>query len=228
MTDEGENESANKSNKYYTNQNFYSPHWENETDGFNNHKKYTKADLERINQLRESYKNKKPISSKSSKSANTVIGKFKYVKRNSPGYLYLKEIQRMENQKRYGKYIYSAYPKQRANNYLPPCNRQSKTANGFRSGTKYTLMNNTKYNSGKPKLSNNTLRKSNDKVEESHQRYLRVLNSKSNPYSTYWSNKILERNYGLECGFNGYFLNGVPVLGLQKKKKEVIFNNNIF
>lgn len=89
-------------------------------------------------------------------------------------------------------------------------NRPSKTANGFRLSNRYS---NNYYG-----------KKSIDKLQESHQRTLRNLTNKNNPYSTHWANFMLERNYGLECGFNGYFLNGVPVLGLQKKKPSV---NNI-
>jgi hypothetical protein len=46
-----------------------------------------------------------------------------------------------------------------------------------------------------------------------------MMNDPKNPYSTNWTNKYLDKNYQMELGMNG-FLNGVPVITLNKKKDK--------
>lgn len=45
------------------------------------------------------------------------------------------------------------------------------------------------------------------------------MNDPRNPYSTTWSNKILEKRYNLNFSVGG-FCNGVPIIKLVKKKKK--------
>ena len=52
-----------------------------------------------------------------------------------------------------------------------------------------------------------------------HNHYTRMMNDPRNPYSTNWTNKYLDRNYNMQLGMNG-FLNGVPVITLNKKKDK--------
>jgi hypothetical protein len=40
-----------------------------------------------------------------------------------------------------------------------------------------------------------------------------------NPYSTYWSTRILERQYNVGIAVSGY-CNGVPLIKLVKKKEN--------
>lgn len=54
-------------------------------------------------------------------------------------------------------------------------------------------------------------------LEETHQNMINEMNNPKNPYSAYWSNKILEKRYNMEFKVNG-FINGVPVITIQKKK----------
>ena len=57
------------------------------------------------------------------------------------------------------------------------------------------------------------------KITKNHKKQLGIMNDPRNPYSIYWTNKLLEQKYNMEIGVKG-FLNGVPVIDLKKKKKE--------
>jgi hypothetical protein len=45
------------------------------------------------------------------------------------------------------------------------------------------------------------------------------MNDPKNPYSTYWSNKLLSKRYNMEIGVSG-FCNGVPIIKLMKKREQ--------
>lgn len=68
-------------------------------------------------------------------------------------------------------------------------------------------------NNGKPH--NNTFKA----IHSIHNHYTQMMNDPKNPYSTNWTNKYLDKNYKMELGMNG-FLNGVPVITLNKKKDK--------
>lgn len=44
------------------------------------------------------------------------------------------------------------------------------------------------------------------------------MNNPKNPYSLFWSNKILSKNFNVSIAINSY-LNGVPIFKLVKNKK---------
>ena len=56
-------------------------------------------------------------------------------------------------------------------------------------------------------------------IRSIHNHYTQMMNDPRNPYSTNWTNKYLDKNYKMELGMNG-FLNGVPVITLNKKKDK--------
>lgn len=70
---------------------------------------------------------------------------------------------------------------------------------------------------------NNHIYNSNiEKIDENHKKSLNMLKDKNNPYSTYWINKMIKKKYGMKFVVFG-FLNGVPIINMQKIKKDVIF-----
>lgn len=143
------------------------------------------------------YKNK-PISSKSSKMKKTIIDK------SNPAYIYLKELQRSQE--------FMKKRNQTARLYKTKMNfNMDKTSTaGFSnfSKTNSFLFKNKK--------------KDNQNLEKIHLKMLSQMNDPKNPYSTYWSSKILDKRYNMQFGVTG-FLNGVPVINMQKKKSEVCF-----
>lgn len=59
----------------------------------------------------------------------------------------------------------------------------------------------------------------NRQIENMHKFYFQMMNNPSNPYSTNWTNKLLNKQYNMKLGVNG-FINGVPVITLNKKKDK--------
>jgi hypothetical protein len=56
------------------------------------------------------------------------------------------------------------------------------------------------------------------------------MNDPRNPYSTFWSNKILKKQYNVGITV-GRFCNGVPIIKLVKKKEKdlpPLLNVNVF
>lgn len=59
----------------------------------------------------------------------------------------------------------------------------------------------------------------NRQIESMHNFYFQMMNNPNNPYSTNWTNKLLDKQYNMKLGVNG-FINGVPVITLNKKKDK--------
>lgn len=59
----------------------------------------------------------------------------------------------------------------------------------------------------------------NRQIESMHNFYFQMMNNPNNPYSTNWTNKLLNKQYNMKLGVNG-FINGVPVITLNKKKDK--------
>ena len=52
------------------------------------------------------------------------------------------------------------------------------------------------------------------------------MNDPNNPYSAHWANKILLKQYKVGITV-GRFYNGVPIMKLQKKQKNILPNVNL-
>ena len=142
------------------------------------------------------YPTNKPPSSKSSKMKQSIIDK------SNPAYLYLKELQRSQE--------FMKKRNQTARLYKTKMNFNMDKTNTVGFG------NFSKTNSFPSK----NKKKENQNLEKTHLKMLSQMNDPKNPYSTYWSSKILEKRYNMQFGVTG-FLNGVPVINVQKKKSEV-------
>ena len=95
--------------------------------------------------------------------------------------------------------------------------RRNRTARNI-SNKLYSNFNINLYNNNE----NNRIKSTNKnrQIENIHNYYYQMMNNPSNPYSTNWTNKFLTKNYNMKIGVSG-FLNGVPVVRLNKKKERL-------
>ena len=114
----------------------------------------------------------------------------------NPAYIYLKELQRNKEINK----------------------RRTQTANYIKKQLIHQNYNNNFKNSIMFKVKINSAHQD-KKITKNHKKQLGIMNDPRNPYSIYWTNKLLEQKYNMEIGVKG-FLNGVPVIDLKKRKKK--------
>ena len=146
------------------------------------------------------YYTNKPPSSKSTKSNKSTK-----IDKKNPAYLYLKELQRSQE--------YMKKRNQTARLYKSKMNFHFDKTSDSSTGLGHFSKTNTQFASKGYKKKDNIL-------EKKHNQMLNQMNDPKNPYSTYWSSKILDKRYNMKFEVTG-FLNGVPVINVQKKKNDV-------
>ena len=146
------------------------------------------------------YHTNKPPSSKSTKSNKSTK-----IDKKNPAYLYLKELQRSQE--------YMKKRNQTARLYKSKMNFHFDKTSDSSIGLGHFSKTNTQFPSKVYKKKENIL-------EKKHNQMLNQMNDPKNPYSTYWSSKILDKRYNMKFEVTG-FLNGVPVINVQKKKNDV-------
>ena len=126
-----------------------------------------------------SSENGKPASSKSSKTAKTT--KSVKLDKSNPAYIYQREV--MRSQELIKKRNQTA--RLHKNRFLL---QAGTTKNNFNKTSTSSLYNST-FKWKKPAKKMN-------KVDEIHQRMMFQLKDPKNPYSTYWSSKLLDKRFG--------------------------------
>ena len=127
------------------------------------------------------------------------------IDKKNPAYLYLKELQRSQE--------YMKKRNQTARLYKSKMNFHFDKTSDSSTGLGHFSKTNTQFASKGYKKKDNIL-------EKKHNQMLNQMNDPKNPYSTYWSSKILDKRYNMKFEVTG-FLNGVPVINVQKKKNDV-------